>query len=186
MAESLPLAPAAEQVLLAILLRTCLHMHDSSRLSPAEEHGSRLRTAVRLINDGNAPILLRRYRREVQFVKQMMRRSDPAGMHHDAAQELRARIGISGKITYASRSWQSLLGWHRADLAIGAFVERVHPDDVDGVVAAIHQVYRNGTGIHFTCRYAHRDGGYLVVAWQARPRRDIQYIDLRGRLLVND
>ena len=95
---------------------------------------------------------------------------------------LRACIGVSGMIVSASRSWRSLLGWNRADLAQGAFVERVHPDDVDTVVGAIHRVYYSGASADFMCRYARKAGGYALVAWQAIPRRDVQFIDLQGKV----
>lgn len=96
--------------------------------------------------------------------------------------ELRACIGVSGMIMYASRSWTSILGWSRADLAEGAFVERIHPDDMDEVVNAIHQIYQSGASANFACRYARKDGSYALIAWEALPRRDVQYINLRGVL----
>ncbi len=95
---------------------------------------------------------------------------------------LRATLAISGGLAHAGAEWRRLLGWNSADLAGGSFIERVHPDDLDIVVHAIHLAYASNAPVPFTCRYAHKDGRYPWVHWQAAPQLGQLELTLSGTL----
>lgn len=78
-----------------------------------------------------------------------------------------------------------MLGWSTEDLAGGTFIERVHPDDLDTAVRAIHAAYAGGVPVGFACRYAHKDGSYIRIHWEAAPRPDQLDLDLTGTLARN-
>lgn len=98
---------------------------------------------------------------------------------------LRAVLAVSGGLAHAGAEWRRLLGWSLADLAVGTFIERVHPDDLDTAVRAIHAAYAGGAPVSFICRFAHRDGSYVRIHWQAAPRPDQLDLDLMGTLARN-
>jgi len=100
---------------------------------------------------------------------------------HATTPVLRASLAVNGGLTSADAAWERLLGWAVHDLSNALFVERVHPDDQDTVIGAIHSAYTSGTTVSFSCRYAHKDGGYLRVAWTASPRTGQVELDLLGR-----
>ncbi|NTU81023.1 MAG: PAS domain-containing protein [Chloroflexales bacterium] len=95
---------------------------------------------------------------------------------------LRAALAISGGLARASAEWRRVLGWSPKDLAGGTFIERVHPDDLDAVVHAIHTAYASGAPVAFTCRYAHKDGSYPHMLWEATPRLERLELELTGKL----
>jgi PAS domain-containing protein len=96
------------------------------------------------------------------------------------APTLRATLAVSGGLVALDGAWASVLGWGTADLTGAAFIERVHPDDQDLVIGAIHSTYGSGAPAGFTCRYARRDGSYLRLAWEASPQPGGVELDLLG------
>lgn len=96
---------------------------------------------------------------------------------------LRATIDISARFASASPSWQAVLGWDAPALLGDSFVVRVHPDDMELAVGAIHSALGSGAAACFRARYAHRDGTYVPLRWRVAPRLDRLLIDLTGRPL---
>lgn len=94
---------------------------------------------------------------------------------------LRATLSISGTLTAIEGVWAAVLGWEPAELAGVSFIERVHPDDFDLVIGAIHDAYATDASSGFACRYAHRDGAYLWLAWELRPHQGRVELELRGQ-----
>lgn len=93
---------------------------------------------------------------------------------------LRATLAVSGALANASAEWRIVLGWSPSELVGGTFLERIHPDDLDTAVRAIHEAYAGGITIRFSCRLAHKDGGYVRIHWAAAPRPDELDLDLTG------
>lgn len=94
---------------------------------------------------------------------------------------LHATLAVSGGLSQTGAAWEQLLGWGAADLAGATFIERVHPDDQEAVIAAIHAAYASGGTTTFACRYARKDGSYLRLRWEAAPRPGRVELELTGR-----
>lgn len=92
-----------------------------------------------------------------------------------------ATIDISARFASVSPSWLAVLGWDAPALLGDTFVVRVHPDDMEDVIGAMHSALSSGATTCFAARYAHRDGIYLTVRWRLAPRLDRLRIDLIGR-----
>lgn len=91
---------------------------------------------------------------------------------------------MSGNLTLTNEAWQTVLGWSPTDIEGTPFIERVHPDDRDRVIMSIHALYAGGTPDSFRCRFAHKDGGYVALAWEAAPRLDLLEVRLDGQPLA--
>ena len=67
-------------------------------------------------------------------------------------------------------AWSKTLGWTKEELCAKPFVEFVHPEDRE---ATISEAAALGEGdhvtIHFTNRYATKDGGYRWLEWSSAP-----------------
>lgn len=85
---------------------------------------------------------------------------------HEAVM-LQASIGLAGHFLAVNTAWQRLLGWSAAELMALPFTERIHPDDLDNVIAAIHHLHNGGPQTSFRCRFRRRDGVYVRLIWQA-------------------
>jgi PAS domain-containing protein len=94
---------------------------------------------------------------------------------------LRATLVVSGGLVAADGGWDAVLGWLPNELIAATFIERVHPDDQDLVIRAIHRAYGGGTPAGFVCRYARRDGTYLRLVWEASLQPGRVELDLVGR-----
>lgn len=94
---------------------------------------------------------------------------------------LRATLTVSGSLVPADGVWERVLGWSPADLRGASFIERVHPDDQEAVIAAIHTAYASGLRSVFACRYGHKDGSYLWLRWDAVLLPGRVELDLSGR-----
>lgn len=97
-----------------------------------------------------------------------------------APSPLRAVLAVDGSFVPIGEGWNHLLGWQPGDLAGSAFIERVHPDDQEMVIAAIHAVYAAGAAASLSCRYARKDGSYLWLSWLATPRPGGIELELTG------
>lgn len=93
---------------------------------------------------------------------------------------LEASIDLNGRLTDVAPAWQTLLGWHLSRLKQSAFIEWVHPDDLDAVLGGIQQLYGNGGSSAFVCRIMRMDGHYVQYAWHATQQTESLAIDLRG------
>jgi hypothetical protein len=89
---------------------------------------------------------------------------------------------VTGSITAAGPCWERLLGWLEQELLATPFIARVHPDDLETFISAIHHLHSGGTEIQFACRLAGKDRSFTWIFWQARLQSDANGIELRGKL----
>jgi PAS domain-containing protein len=95
---------------------------------------------------------------------------------------LQASIDVTGSITAASACWERLLGWPEQELLATPFIARVHPDDLETVISAIHHLHSGGTQVQFACRLVGKDRSFIWISWQARVHQDTSRIELRGNV----
>ncbi|UWQ20863.1 PAS domain-containing sensor histidine kinase [Jannaschia sp. W003] len=82
-----------------------------------------------------------------------------------AMSELSLAISAGGTLTDVSPGLAFLLG-HKLDAMIGrAFVEFVHPDDVERTVAAWQELDEGDTVLRFENRYRCHDGSHRWLSW---------------------
>lgn len=93
---------------------------------------------------------------------------------------IHASVGVDGHFVWSNAAWLRILGWRKTDLNATQFIERVHPDDFDTVIAAIHFLHGGGQETTFTCRYRRRDGTYMWLFWSARMQPEQFMLDLTG------
>ncbi len=94
--------------------------------------------------------------------------------HHNRreAPAMRATIGLNGYFVAVSAAWQRILGWNSAELVAQPFIERIHPDDLDTVIAAVHHLQKGGEQANFCGRFRRRDGTYVQLHWHAQFQPD--------------
>jgi PAS domain S-box-containing protein len=90
--------------------------------------------------------------------------------HHNRreAPTMQATIGLNGYFVAVSAGWQRMLGWNSAELVALPFIERIHPDDLDTVIATVHHLQKGGEQASFRGRFRRRDGTYVQLHWHAR------------------
>jgi PAS domain S-box-containing protein len=84
---------------------------------------------------------------------------------------------VGGKFGITNPSWQTVLGWSPEDLAGKAFVEFVHPDDVESTRAESTAEWSEAspTRSGFENRLRCRDGSYRWIEWTSQRRGDLIY-----------
>ena len=96
-----------------------------------------------------------------------------------------------GNFRRLNQAWESTLGYSRAEMMEQRFLDFVHPDDLEGTLAAVATLASQRQVIGFVNRYRCKDGGYRWLEWRSAPvgkiiyavARDItERIDLEERL----
>jgi|SRR5665213_1265120 len=84
---------------------------------------------------------------------------------------------IGGNFGITNPAWQRVLGWSPEDLAQRAFIDFVHPDDVERTRAesAAEWSEESTTRTGFENRLRCRDGTYRWIEWAAQRRGDLIY-----------
>ncbi len=82
-----------------------------------------------------------------------------------------------GDFGITNPAWQRVLGWNPEDLAGSAFIEFVHPDDVDRTRAESVAEWsgESPTRAGFENRLRCRDGTYRWIEWTSQRRGDLIY-----------
>jgi PAS domain S-box-containing protein len=80
-----------------------------------------------------------------------------------------------GRFLRLNQAWETTLGYSREDLTRGAFLEFVHPDDVDATLAAMARLGVQKAVTGFVNRYRHKDGSYRWLEWRSAPSGDRNY-----------
>lgn len=93
--------------------------------------------------------------------------------------------GLDGKFRRLNRAWETTLGYQLQELEGQAFLEFVHPDDVESTLAALGDLDNSNVVNRFVNRYRDQQGTYHSIEWIARPHGDLIYAaarDITARL----
>jgi PAS domain S-box-containing protein len=84
---------------------------------------------------------------------------------------------VGGRFGVTNPAWQTVLGWSEEDLAERAFLDFVHPDDVERTLAESAAEWGEGapTRTGFENRLRCRDGTYRWIEWTSQRRGDMIY-----------
>lgn len=85
----------------------------------------------------------------------------------DVSIDMLCVVDFRGYFTRLSRSWETTLGFTRAELMSRPFIEFVHPDDRDRTLAQNLAVRTGGHALEFENRYRCKDGSYRWLLWNA-------------------
>lgn len=95
---------------------------------------------------------------------------------------IHATVGVDGNFLQLDEAWQMALGWSSRELVGTMFIERVHPDDLETVIAAIHYLHGGGCATTFACRYRRKNGMYTWLTWYAALHPDQFVLNLTGQV----
>ncbi|TVP61286.1 MAG: PAS domain S-box protein [Nodularia sp. (in: Bacteria)] len=80
-----------------------------------------------------------------------------------------------GHFRRLNQAWEKILGYSISELEGKAFLDFVHPDDLDSTLAAISDLNDDRTIIKFVNRYRTKDGSYRHIEWLSSPQGDLIY-----------
>ena len=74
-----------------------------------------------------------------------------------------------GRLLFATRAAEPLLGYTPDELAGSYMIEHVHPDDRGETLNAVWKVmHAGGDPVHFDNRWRHKDGHDVPLHWASR------------------
>lgn len=79
--------------------------------------------------------------------------------------ELLSIISFDGLFKVISPAWTHLLGYEQDEMLNQPFVNFMHPDDIDGSLAAIERIMQGETIQGYENRYRAKDGSYRTLLW---------------------
>jgi len=80
--------------------------------------------------------------------------------------------GFDGTIEAVNPAWTRVLGWSGTELIGRLIFDFIHPDDMDSTFAAARAISEGEIVARFANRYAHKDGSYRDIEWNAGPGDD--------------
>lgn len=95
--------------------------------------------------------------------------TDAAKSPFGLSTDLLATAGPDGRFIEVSDTWETTLGWSRAELTTGPFIGFVHPEDRERTQQAAQAAGGPASEIlDFENRWRHRDGTWRWLSWSAR------------------
>ncbi len=108
-------------------------------------------------------------RREAEMRAENQRKLDAAQFVNrrifETSVDLILVVGRKGDFIQVSPSAFSILGYRPEEMAGRNGVEFIHPDDIEAVRNELREARRTGMPRRFHCRYRHRDGRMVTLAW---------------------
>lgn len=77
----------------------------------------------------------------------------------------------NGYFQQINPAWDKVLGWTHSDLQNIAWLELVHPDDVE-LTLNTENLYRQNKFVEYENRYRHKDGSYRWLSWRVSNAED--------------
>lgn len=99
----------------------------------------------------------------------------------DTTVDMLCIAGFDGYFKELSPTWTATLGWSIAELKARPFIDFVHPDDVEGTLAAAAGLSEGNRVINFENRYLTKDGSYRWIAWNSYGHKERQLIIAAAR-----
>jgi len=79
---------------------------------------------------------------------------------------------FDGTIEAVNPAWTRVLGWSGTELTGRPIFDFIHPDDRESSFAAARGISEGEVVVRFANRYAHKDGSYRDIEWNAGPGDD--------------
>jgi PAS domain S-box-containing protein len=79
---------------------------------------------------------------------------------------------FDGTIEAVNPAWTRVLGWSGTELTGRPIFDFIHPDDRESSIAAARGISEGEVVVRFANRYAHKDGSYRDIEWNAGPGDD--------------
>jgi PAS domain S-box-containing protein len=108
-------------------------------------------------------------RREAEMRAENQRKLDAAQFVNrrifETSVDLILVVGRKGDFTQVSPSAFAILGYRPEEMAGRNGIEFIHPDDIEAVRNQLREGRRTGMPRRFHCRYRHKDGRMVTLAW---------------------
>jgi PAS domain S-box-containing protein len=99
----------------------------------------------------------------------------------DTSVDLLVHGDFKGTIFRRSPSWSRTLGHDPAFLEATPYLDLVHPDDVEGVIANMRVLRREGRATRRSTRLRHADGSWRTIDWSLSPSPEGDGFNAVGR-----
>lgn len=109
----------------------------------------------------------------------MRRQAEELDLFFKTNLDLLCLAGLDGTFLKLNPEWERCLGYPLNELEGRCFLDLVHPDDLDGTLAAI-QTLQGGEDVKlFTNRYRCKDGSYRFIEWRSASKGHLIYAAAR-------
>lgn len=86
---------------------------------------------------------------------------------------------FEGNFIKTNKAWSEILGYSTTELNKRKFLEFVHPEDIEGTLAAMKNLGKGEEVLDFTNRYLCKDGSYKHIEWRSHPKGNYIYAAAR-------
>jgi PAS domain S-box-containing protein len=96
-------------------------------------------------------------------------------LYFSSALDLLCIADVEGRFLRLNPEWEKVLGYPLAELEGRIFLDFVHPDDLEGTLAAISELGAQREVLSFENRYRCKDGSWRWIEWRSKPRGSLIY-----------
>jgi PAS domain S-box-containing protein len=90
--------------------------------------------------------------------------------------DLQVIANPNGYFQWVNPTFEPILGWTTEEMTSRAWIEFVHPDDINPSIAEVTSLFDGNKTIGFENRYRHKDGSYRWLSWKAQSYSQEQVI----------
>lgn len=101
--------------------------------------------------------------------------------HFELSRELVATCGFDYYFKQLNGAWEPTLGWTHEELLPNPFLDLVHPDDRESVLAEVARLAKGETTAEFRLRARTKEGGWRWTEWSASPDLEADVFYAAGR-----
>lgn len=90
--------------------------------------------------------------------------------------DLLSIFGFDASFQRVNPAWTSILGYSEQELLGKSFLDFIHPDDLEAMIAESQKLAKGIETLYFENRYRCKDGSYKWLAWSASPSTEQQLL----------
>ena len=106
-------------------------------------------------------------------------KSEELDHYFTSSLDLLCIANVSGQFIRLNPEWEKVLGYSLSELEGRLFLDFVHPDDMEGTLAAMSKLGAQEQVLSFENRYLCKDGSYRWIEWRSRPEGELIYAAAR-------
>ncbi len=100
---------------------------------------------------------------------ELRQKSDELDMYFNFSLDLLCIANVDGLFLRLNPEWENVLGYSISELEGRAFLEFIHPEDVEPTMAAVSSLEKQECVLNFVNRFRCKDGSYRWIEWRSRP-----------------
>ena len=109
----------------------------------------------------------------------LLEKTEELEAYFTSSLDLLCIANTKGEFIRLNPEWETVLGYSLEELEGRAFIDLVHPDDLESTIDTVFKLDKQECIFNFVNRYRAKDGSYRWIEWRSVPRGELIYAAAR-------